>query len=138
MELLKPTVAASRLGVSYATVKQWIYSGKIESVRTPGGHYRIPTDEIDRMTRPGRREAAADTPARAFRTISGRNKLNGTILEVRYEGLLAQVLMDIGGQTVTSIITRGAAEEMGLEAGMPAVALIKATGVMILREDTKG
>ena len=131
MELVKPTVAASRLGVSYATLKQWIYRGSIESVRTPGGHHRIPVSEIERMTRSGSR-AEMDAAGRS-QAISGRNKLEGTIVDVRREGLFAQVVLDVGGQMVTSIITRGAAEEMELRPGMAAVALIKATQVMILR-----
>lgn len=130
MELLRPAEAAARLGVSYATLKQWIYHGTIESVRTPGGHHRIPLGEVERMSRSARSAAGERVPGEK---ISGRNKLEGTIVEVRYEGLFAQVQLDVGGQMVTSIITRSAAEEMGLQAGLPAVALIKATQVMILR-----
>ena len=66
--------------------------------------------------------------------ISGRNRLRGRVTEVRYEGLLAQVQIDIGGQTVTSIISKSAAEELGLRPGVAAAALIKATEVMVIRE----
>ncbi|HEU4387105.1 MAG TPA: TOBE domain-containing protein, partial [Blastocatellia bacterium] len=65
--------------------------------------------------------------------ISGRNKLLGNVSEVRYEGLLAQVTIAIGNQSITSIITRDACEELGLKKGVRAFALIKATEVMVIR-----
>ena len=136
MELLRPSEAANRLGVSYPTLKQWIYRGSIESVRTAGGHHRIPASEVDRIAGLRTRHPAPDS--RKDRTISGRNKLRGTILEVRYDGLFAQVIMDIEGQVVTSIITRSSAEEMALRPGMAAIALIKATQVMIVRPGAIG
>jgi len=134
MEWLRPLDAARELGVSYPTLKQWIYRGQVRSVRTPGGHHRIPRSEIERLSGArgdAKRSAGRKTPRRG---ISGRNKLEGRILEVRYEGLLAEVRLDIGGQVVTSIITRRSAEEMGLRSGIRAAALIKATEVMILRD----
>jgi molybdopterin-binding protein len=67
--------------------------------------------------------------------ISGRNKLKGTVTEIKFEGLLAEVTLDIGGQFVTSIITKASAEELGLAKGVEAVALIKATEVMMMRSD---
>ena len=65
--------------------------------------------------------------------ISGRNKLFGTVTEVQIDGLLAQVAMNIGGQTLTSIITSKSCEELGLKKGAKAFALIKATEVMLIR-----
>lgn len=131
MELLKPQDAARLMSVSYPTLKQWIYNGKVHSVKTPGGHHRIPRTEIERFStttrskkkrRPGGLEA-----------ISGRNKLLGTVTEVKYDGLLAQVTMIVGGQLITSIITRDACQELELKKGVRAFALIKATEVMVIR-----
>jgi len=65
--------------------------------------------------------------------ISGRNKLQGVISELRYEGLLAQVKIDIGGQAITSIITSDASRALGLKKGVSVYALIKATEVMVIR-----
>ena len=62
-----------------------------------------------------------------------RNKLLGTILKVEIEGLLAQVLLDVGGQVITSIITRDSCLALGLKAGMPAYATVKSTEVSIIR-----
>ena len=53
-ESLTPAEAAKALGVSYPTIKQWIYRKRIRSVRTPGGHHRIPRSEIARLRRRGR------------------------------------------------------------------------------------
>lgn len=130
MELLKPHDAAKLMSISYPTLKQWIYNGKVHSVRTPGGHHRIPRSEIDRfgMTTQAKRKRPAGLEA-----ISGRNKLLGTVTEVKYEGLLAQVTISVGGQSITSIITRDACQELDLKKGARAFALIKATEVMVIR-----
>ncbi len=121
------------MGVSYPTVKQWIYRGRLQSVKTPGGHHRIPRAEIDRISREGAGAPSPKTKSGDGATISGRNKLRGRVVEVRHEGFLSQVRIDVGGQIVTSIITRAAADEMQLRAGIEAAALIKATEVMIIR-----
>ena len=130
MELLKPQDAARLMSVSYPTLKQWIYNGKVHSVRTPGGHHRIPRSEIDRVSTTTK--SKAKRPA-GLEAISGRNKLLGTVTEVQYEGLLAQVTMNVGGQLITSIITRDACRELDLKKGSRAFALIKATEVMVIR-----
>lgn len=129
MDLLKLNEAAERIGVSYPTIKQWIYNGKIRSVKTAGGHHRIPQEEVERILNANRN--ANRTPLAA---ISGRNKLFGTIIEARYDGLLAQITLDVGGQLMTSIITSDAARSLDLKKGVPAYALVKATEVMIIRE----
>ena len=133
MDLLRPVEAASELGISYPTLKQWIYRGRIKSIRTPGGHHRIPRNEIERLLG---ESAPRETKKRRARSpaISGRNKLRGTVVQVRFDGLLAEVRIDVNGQVVTSIITRSAAEELGLRRGVRASALIKATEVMVIRD----
>ena len=133
MELLTPKEAAKLLTVSYPTIKQWIYAGKIRSVKTPGGHHRIPRSELGHvMARKAERQPALEERS-GLDAISGRNKLQGTITQVRVEGLLAEVTIDVGGQTITSIITSNASRELGLRKGMRAIALIKATEVMVIR-----
>jgi molybdopterin-binding protein len=131
-ELFSPRDAARSLGISYPTLKQWIYKKKLRSIRTAGGHHRIPASEIERfLPRTEQKDVLAGR--RNFRRISGRNQLVGKILEVRYSGLLAQVKLLIGGQRISSIITADAAREMRLEKGQTAAALIKSTEVMIVR-----
>jgi len=136
MDLVTPREAAHRLGVSYPTIKQWIYKGILRTRPTAGGHHRIPDVEIERLL-------AASQPAPTLRgqaenealvAISGRNKLRGVVEEVRSEGLLSQIrLRLVGTPTLTAVITRDAVDELKLRRGDEAVALVKATEVMVAR-----
>jgi molybdopterin-binding protein len=132
-KLLPPREAANILGISYPTLKQWIYRGKIKTAKTPGGHHRVPESEIDRMIPAKLQRGDIASRRLNFRKISGRNQLIGRVLEIKYSGLLAQVRLAIGEQQITSIITADAAKEMRLKPGDRAAALIKSTEVMILR-----
>ena len=138
MTLLTVRQAASRLGVGYSTLKHWIYEGRVRTRVTSGGHHRIADTEVDRLLAPGRRRrrAAPRAPERAglIVAISGRNQLRGYVDEVRVEGLLAQVRLRIGDQTLTAVITRDAVEELKLRRGDEALAIVKSTEVMIARE----
>jgi molybdopterin-binding protein len=132
-ELLKPIDAARLAGVSYPTLKQWIYKGKIRTTKTAGGHHRIARTEIERVTGTTKaRRSVARKPV-GLDAISGRNKLPGTITDLRYEGLLVQVTIDVGGHEITSIITSDASRSLGLKAGVSVFALVKATEVMVIR-----
>lgn len=131
-DLLKPLDAARLAGVSYPTLKQWIYQGKIRSTKTAGGHHRIARTEIERITGGGRSTQKSGTPV-GLDAISGRNKLLGSVTDLRYEGLLVQVTIDVRGQEITSIITSDAASSLGLKVGAAVYALIKATEVMVIR-----
>jgi molybdopterin-binding protein len=131
-ELLKPREAALELRISFPTIKQWIYKKKIRSIQTAGGHHRIPQSEVDRLLF---RTRAKTSPERTLvmRRLSGRNQLVGRIESVRISGLMAEVVISIGEQHITSIITARSAREMSLKPGQTAAALIKSTEVMILR-----
>ena len=130
--LLRPREAAAALGISYATIKQWILAGTLKTVRTPGGHHRIPQSALAPMLRttPSKEKT---TSRERFRTVSGRNQLIGKIVEVQISGLLAKVVLAIGDQRITSIITADAVREMQLRKGQTAAALMKSTEVMITR-----
>ena len=133
VRLLSPREAARILGISYPTLKQWIYRARIRTAKTPGGHHRVPESEIDRLL-PKKLERGDFKQRRGdFRRISGRNQLIGRVREVKFDGLLAQVRLAIGEQSITSIITADAARELRLKPGDRAAALVKATEVMILR-----
>jgi molybdopterin-binding protein len=140
VDLLKLRDAARELGVSYPTIKQWIYHRKIKSVRTAGGHHRIPRAEIDRLAFIGesgkdikkKASPAPKLPQGLEHFISGRNRLIGRVTKVEIEGLMAKVALDIGGQTITAIITSDACRDLDLKKGQPAAALIKSTEVMII------
>jgi molybdopterin-binding protein len=66
-------------------------------------------------------------------SVSGRNQLVGKVVQVRFDGLLAQVKIAIADQIVTAVITADAARELQLRPGIKAAALIKATEVMVVR-----
>ncbi len=124
--------AALQLGISFPTIKQWIYKKKVDSVQTVGGHHRIPQSEVDKLLFKTRGKTEKER-SQAIRRVSGRNQLVGRIDSVRISGLMAEVKISIGGQQITSIITASSAREMQLKTGQTAAALIKATEVMILR-----
>ena len=130
--LLRPRDAAVQLQISYPTIKQWIYRHKLRSVKTPGGHYRIPQTEVDRLLYRSRGRNEGERRV-TYKRISGRNQLVGRIVDVRVSGLVGQVTLSVGGQLITSLITSGAVREMQLKKGQTAAALIKATEVMIIR-----
>ena len=138
MALLTVRSAAERLGVGYSTLKQWIYSGRVRTTTTAGGHHRLAEAEIDRLVARGGGEpparAKADVPTGLIVALSGRNRLRGFIEEVQIDGLLAQVRLRIGDQRLTAVITADAVEELKLKRGDHALAIIKSTEVMIARE----
>ncbi|MDE3180601.1 MAG: TOBE domain-containing protein [Acidobacteriota bacterium] len=146
MDLVHLPEASKELGISYPTLKQWIYRRKINSVKTAGGHHRIPRAEIDRMLfqRGRKRRGGGSIPAERRESesasgmehrISGRNQLVGRVTSVKVAGLLAKVTLDISGQKVTAIITKDSCKDLNLRPGDTAAALIKATEVMIIRPE---
>lgn len=138
MSLLTVRAAATRLGVGYSTLKQWIYQGKVRTSHTAGGHHRIADAEVDRLlARHGpevRRQPRSRAAPLVIVSLSGRNRLRGFVDEVRLEGLLGQVRLRVGGQVLTAVVTRDALEELNLHRGDDAIAIIKSTEVMIARE----
>jgi molybdopterin-binding protein len=142
MALLTVRAAAQRLGIAYSTLKQWIYHGTVRTTTTAGGHHRISDAEIERLiakSRPGAPNAKRRrSPGGLIVGLSGRNRFRGFVDEVRVEGLLAQVRLRVGDQTLTAVITADAVAELKLRRGDDAVAIIKSTEVMIAREVDDG
>ena len=139
MSLLTVRAAAERMGIGYSTLKQWIFQGKIRTTTTAGGHHRLSETEIDRMLAKHTPSAQAYSgtarkPTGLIVALSGRNRLRGFVEEVRLDGLLGQVRLRIGDQTLTAVITSDAINELKLHRGDDALAIIKSTEVMIARE----
>ena len=139
MALFTVRAAAGRMGIGYSTLKQWIFQGKIRTTKTAGGHHRLSEAEIDRLL--ARQTPSAQIQSKAARkptglivALSGRNRLRGFVEEVRIDGLLGQVRLRIGDQTLTAVITSDALDELKLHRGDDALAIIKSTEVMIARE----
>src|SRR6266446_2088791 len=136
MALLTVRVAAERMGIGYSTLKQWIFQGKIRTTQTAGGHHRLSEAEVDRLLA---RQTSASTrsqpratrrPTGLIVALSGRNQLRGFVEEVRIDGLLGQVRLRIGDQTLTAVITADALGELKLRRGDSAMAIVKSTEVM--------
>ena len=137
MALLTVRAAARQMGIGYSTLKQWIYQGKIRTTQTAGGHHRLSEAEIDRFLarqRPMDHPKHREGPVALIIALSGRNRLRGFVDEVRVDGLMGQVRLQIGDQSLTAVITRDALEELKLKRGDDAVAIIKSTEVMVARE----
>ena len=138
MSLLTARAAAERMGIGYSTLKQWIRQGKIRTTQTAGGHHRLSEAEIDRLLARHSPTSAAprriEKPTGVIVALSGRNQLRGFVEEVRIDGLLGQVRLRIGDQTLTAIITSDAISELKLRRGDSALAIVKSTEVMIARE----
>jgi len=130
--MLTAREAARLLNVSYPTIKQWIISGKLKTVRTPGGHHRIAQSKLKPFIEQDRSRSSQESRER-YRRVSGRNQLSGKVISIRVEGLMAEVILSIGDAKVTSVITANAVRELGLKRGDTAAALIKSTDVMIER-----
>jgi molybdopterin-binding protein len=138
MRLLPVRAAAAELGVTYPTLKRWILHGTVRTIRTEGGHHRVPMDEVERLLahrgQPAKTRATSAPGTGVLVALSGRNQLRGIVEEIRTDGLLAQIRLRIGDQSLTAVITRDAVRELKLRRGDEAVAIIKSTEVMIGRE----
>jgi molybdopterin-binding protein len=137
MALHTVRTAAERLGVAYSTLKRWVHTGHVRTSRTEGGHHRISENEIDRLLArqqpEGRRRRNVTDVDESLDGLSARNRLHGFIDEVRIDGLLAQVRLRVGNQSLTAVITADAVRALKLRRGEDALAIIKSTEVMIAR-----
>jgi molybdopterin-binding protein len=116
--------AASLLGVRVETLRRWESEGKIRVTRTEGGQRRVPPEEVARLLTERR-----DRPRVTSRSV--RNRFPGIVTDVKRDGVAATVEILAGPHRILALITREAADEMGLQPGMHAVATVKATNVMV-------
>jgi molybdopterin-binding protein len=112
--------AAKALGISLDTLRRWDRTGKIKTARDASNRRIVPAAEIDRL----RGDKAAG--------LSARNRLSGTVTDVKVEGLIAQVELLVDEPVrMVAIVTADAVEDLDLQKGMPATAVVKATSVMV-------
>ena len=113
--------AAHRLGISLDTLRRWDRSGRIKTTRDSGNRRLVAAKEIERL----RGRQGGDQ-------LSARNRLPGTVSEVKVDGLIAQVELVVTDPVrIVAIVTADAVEELGLREGEPATAVVKATSVMV-------
>ena len=121
--------AAEFLGVSVDTVRRWADEGRVATERTAGGQRKIVGTELARFA-----TELAESPRPQDRdVISARNRFPGLITRVLRDTVMAQVEIQAGPHRVVSLISTEAADDLGLEPGVPAVATIKSTNVVIER-----
>ena len=122
--------AAALLGVSDDTVRRWGDTGKLRIRKADSGRQVVEgVDLVPLMT-----DAAADSPLEAafpHARASARNRLTGIITAVTKDTVMAQVDLQAGPFRIVSLMSREAADELGLEPGMLAVASVKATVVVV-------
>jgi molybdopterin-binding protein len=115
------TEAARELGISVDTLRRWDKLGRIRTERDRSNRRLVPLEEIERLL-----------GGRGTQHMSARNRLRGTVTEVRIEGLLAQVELTVTEPArVVAVVTSDAVEELGLKPGMAATAVVKSTSVMV-------
>ena len=134
MPLLTVRAAADQLGVAYSTLKRWVHTGRVRTTRTEGGHHRVSSAEIERLLarqQPDEKRRKTTDVGESLGGLSARNRLHGFIEEVRVDGLLAQVRLRVGTQSLTAVITADAVRALKLRRGDDAIAIIKSTEVMI-------
>src|SRR5215469_413975 len=103
-QLLTPREASRMLGISYPTIKNWILTGKLKTIRTPGGHHRLTPGSLRPFLEADGMQPETQSRER-YRRVSGRNQLAGKVISVRVEGLMAEVILAIGDAQITAIIT---------------------------------
>ena len=112
--------AAQALGISLDTLRRWDRDGRIRTQRDAGNRRVVAAKEVARLR--GGDESH----------MSARNRFTGTVQSVEVEGLLAQVEILVDRPTrVVAIVTRDAVEELGIQPGSQATAIVKSTSVMV-------
>ena len=124
--------AADLLGVSADTVRRWVDSGRLAAARDDHGHRSIAGADLAAYAR----SLAADPGAGAHRS-SARNRLRGLVTAITRDAVMAQVDIQAGPFRVVSLMSREAVEDLGLEVGSVAVAVIKSTTVVVERGDDR-
>jgi len=115
--------AARLLGISLDTLRRWDRDGHIATTRDRANRRVVAAAEIERLR----------GPSAAARPLSARNRFRGIVVDVKLDGLLAQVELEAGPFRVVSVVTREAVEQLGLRPGVEATAIVKATSVLLER-----
>jgi molybdopterin-binding protein len=122
--------AAELLGVSVDTVRRWIDGGRLPATRDDNGHRSVDGADLAGFAR-----SLADEPDTGSRRSSARNRMRGIVTAITRDAVMAQVDIQAGPFRVVSLMSREAADDLGLEVGSPATAVIKSTNVVVERGD---
>jgi len=131
MKTLSSEEAAGLLHLNVKQVQNLARAGRLPAVRV-GRKWLFHQDQIEKLLgRPARSQQGSIE-------ISARNRLRGTIANLRFDGLMAEVVLRVGDQELVAVITRSSAERLGLRVGDEAFAVMKSTEVMVGREGRDG
>ena len=122
--------AADLLGVSVDTVRRWVDAGRLAAARDEHGHRSIGGAELATFAR-----SLADEPDAGIRRSSARNRLRGIVVAITRDTVMAQVDLQAGPFRIVSLMSREAVDELALEVGSTAIAVIKSTNVVVERGD---
>ncbi|MGX6602975.1 TOBE domain-containing protein [Micromonosporaceae bacterium Da 78-11] len=120
--------AADLLGVSVDTVRRWVDAGRLAAARDEHDHRSIDGADLAGFAR-----SLADQPDSGSSRSSARNRLRGIVTAITRDAVMAQVDIQAGPFRVVSLMSREAVDELGLEIGSTAVAVIKSTTVVVER-----
>ena len=120
--------AADLLGVSADTVRRWIDGGRLAADRDEHGHRAVAGADLAAFAR-----SLADEPDAGARRSSARNRLPGIVTAITRDTVMAQVDIQAGPFRVVSLMSREAVDDLGLEVGSTATAVIKSTTVVVER-----
>ncbi|HET9060297.1 MAG TPA: helix-turn-helix transcriptional regulator [Acidimicrobiales bacterium] len=129
MSRFKAAEAAQMLGVSPDTVRRWAESGRLPASRDSAGRWVMEGEDLATLARELGKSLATDVGHTAAH--SARNRFPGIVTKVTRDGVMAQVEMQAGPYRLVSLMSREAADELGLEPGVSAVASVKATNVTV-------
>src|SRR6516225_8127501 len=121
--------AASLLGVSTDTLRRWADKGRIETITNASGRLAVDGAALARLAQ--HLAESADQGGRTVVAHSARNRFTGLVSRVVRDTVMAQVEIQAGPHRFVSLLSREAADELGLEPGMLAVATVKATNVSV-------
>ena len=122
--------AARLLGVSDDTLRRWADGGRVETITDAAGRRAVDGAALARLAQ-DLAETADHAEGRTVVAHSARNRFQGLVTRVVRDAVMAQVEIQAGPYRVVSLLSREAADELGLEPGMLAVATVKATNVSV-------
>jgi len=120
--------AAKAIGVSVDTLRRWDRLGRVQTRRDERNRRLVPAEEVQRLRRSPQRHRAGDQ-------LSARNRFPGRVVSVELDGVMALVEIQAGPHRITAAVTRDSVEELGLREGLRVCARVKATSVMVERDD---
>ncbi|TMQ95337.1 helix-turn-helix domain-containing protein [Actinomadura soli] len=136
MTTFRISEAAALLGVSADTVRRWVDGGRLPASRDEHGHRLVPGAELASFVRDQARGGGASAgqgapSGQGERFSSARNRMRGIVTDVVRDGVMAQVEIQAGPFRVVSLMSREAADDLGLRVGVVAEAVVKSTNVIV-------